>query len=316
MQNSLLKHTANEDFSRARAKEFRQRIFNILTPARNELLKLDEVKALVRPDSEMHHGLQTIPIYRIIGSEGRFRDFNKVFLPRKHYLRSRWTSLDQAYLSNIVLPPVHLYEIGGVYFVRDGNHRVSVARLLGQQEIDAIVISLHTELKLDVHTTIEKLRRQVISLEKEAFYNATGFSSVFPGYDLQFTNIGRYQVIKKNLDIHAQHLKNKEGVDRIPFRSVVLDWFQSVFFQITTIIRDEHLLVLFPKKTEADITLWIIEHKSLLIETEQKDLSYFDAAQSYLAKFGKGIIRNTIRALFRFFKKHSRRSLRRLFKKK
>lgn len=302
MQNDLLKQTANEDFSRARAKEFRQRILNILRPSHNNLLKLDEVKALVKPDAETHHGLQVVPIYKIIGSEGRFRDFNKVFLPKKQYLRSRWTSLDEAYLKHTILPPIHLYEIGGMYFVRDGNHRISVARQLGQQEIDAIVISLHTDLKLDAHTTIARLRTQVIALEKEAFYNASGFNHVFPRYDLQVTNIGRYQVIRKHLNDHMQYMKKVQQNEEIPYRAVMLDWFQTVFFQITAILRDEHLLVLFSKKTEADVALWIIEHRSLLMDAEQKELSFSDAVHSYSHTFGKGIMRNMIRSMVAFLK--------------
>jgi hypothetical protein len=39
-------------------------------------------------------------------------------------------------LQDITLPSILLYEIGGVYFVRDGNHRVSVAKIKGVEFID------------------------------------------------------------------------------------------------------------------------------------------------------------------------------------
>ncbi len=314
MKDDLIRQTANEDFSRARAKEFRHRLFSLFSPEQTKLLQLDEVKSIVKPLAEIYQGVQVVPIHKIIGSEGRFQDFNKIFLPKKHYLRSRWTSLDQAFLKQVILPPVHLYEIGGIYFVRDGNHRVSVARQMGQQEIDAVIISLRTELQLDVTTTIAKLRSQVIKLEEKAFHNATGFSEIFPDYQLHFTNVGRYQVITERLKMHEQWMITQISQENFTFRSVITDWFGNVFFKIVEIIRDESLLVLFPKKTEADVALWIIEHRSLLVENHQVEPSVADTVASYLLTFRKKISRTLFRTLVSFTRK-SLLFLKRLFKR-
>jgi len=40
------------------------------------------------------------------------------------------------------LPPVKLYKFGDAYFVRDGHHRVSVARFRGSNYVDAVVTEL------------------------------------------------------------------------------------------------------------------------------------------------------------------------------
>jgi hypothetical protein len=145
---SLIKQKAAEDFSRARIKEILFRILHFMHHDRTKLLSLNDVKKILKPRNEIYLGMQTVSLSLIVGSEGRFRDFNKIFLPKSDRLRSRWESVDEARLSDIILPPIQLYEIGGVYFVRDGNHRVSVAKAQGAETVDAEVISLSTEKRI------------------------------------------------------------------------------------------------------------------------------------------------------------------------
>jgi uncharacterized ParB-like nuclease family protein len=86
-----------------------------------------------------HNGLRAIPLDRIQGSEGRCRDFDATFHPLNGRNRERWTHIAAAMLRDEALPPVDLIEVDGVYFVRDGHHRISVAQALGRQAIDAVV---------------------------------------------------------------------------------------------------------------------------------------------------------------------------------
>ncbi|MFP4331526.1 MAG: transcriptional regulator, partial [Spirochaetaceae bacterium] len=166
---------AREDFNRARMHEVFSGIFHILNRDKRRLLSLDEVKEVVRPRGETYRGMQTVPISRIVGSEGRYRDFNKGFLPKHERLRGRWTSIDRAHLQDVILPAIKLYEIGGVYFVRDGNHRVSVAKAQGVMAIDAEVTSLDSEIELPEDITQDKLRKAVIEHERKLFHKRTGF---------------------------------------------------------------------------------------------------------------------------------------------
>ncbi len=84
-------------------------------------------------------GLRTVPLASIIGSEGRCRDFDAGFNPRQSATLERWLSVYSAIYQGIGLPPVTLIEIRGNYFVRDGHHRISVARKLGKVDVDAEV---------------------------------------------------------------------------------------------------------------------------------------------------------------------------------
>ncbi|QIN85408.1 hypothetical protein GBA63_22145 (plasmid) [Rubrobacter tropicus] len=83
--------------------------------------------------------VETVEVARIRGTVGRCRDFDRDFLPLSSALAKRWVSVDRAFHEGRTLPPVELYELGGDYFVVDGNHRVSVARVHGAAAVDAVV---------------------------------------------------------------------------------------------------------------------------------------------------------------------------------
>jgi len=160
---------AQEDFSRARTREFLSRVQGFLDPGRKRLLSLEEVRSILKPEGETYIGMRAVPIDRIVGSEGRYRDFNRHFLPRFDHLQPRWVRVNLAHYKAISLPPIQLYEAGGLYFVRDGNHRVSVARMQGALAIDAEVVSLNTRVSLEPAMGLEDLRKAVIQYEKDTF---------------------------------------------------------------------------------------------------------------------------------------------------
>jgi hypothetical protein len=176
--SSWFEGMAEGDFSRARTRELLSRLSRLLDPEREDLLPFEDVKAILRPSSETYVGMEAVSVHRIVGSEGRYRDFNRHFLPRKDFLRSRWISIDMAHYKDVPLPPVRIYEVGGVYFVRDGNHRVSVARLRGQTMIDAEVTKLDAVVDLRPGMTLEDLKREVIAYEKKDFYEETGYGRI------------------------------------------------------------------------------------------------------------------------------------------
>jgi hypothetical protein len=84
-------------------------------------------------------GVQTVPIRKIRGSEGRCSDFDEHFRPLRKHTKRRWVNMCCAWLDGVVMPPVDLVLVGDEYYVRDGHHRISVARALGQQHIEAEV---------------------------------------------------------------------------------------------------------------------------------------------------------------------------------
>jgi hypothetical protein len=105
----------------------------------SRLLDLATFAAAWTIRSRRSAGQQAVPIAQIRGSEGRSDDFDVTFHPLKDHVEGRWRNIAQAWLEGRRLPPVDLIRVGDVYFVRDGHHRISVARSFGQREIDAYV---------------------------------------------------------------------------------------------------------------------------------------------------------------------------------
>lgn len=257
--NPLIADTARLQFNRARSRANFSSVLNTFAPEREQLLSFDEVKSLLKPRGEKYEGLKVVPLQLIVGSEGRYHDFNKVFLPRREFLRWRWESVDRAHLGSVALPPIRLYEIGGVYFVRDGNHRVSVARLNGGYAIDAEVSSLGSEISIKPGMTHEDLRREVIRLEKEQAFSDTPLGEILSPDELLFTSTGRFAELLKHIEVHKYFI-NLERTDEIPFQEAARSWRDNLFYPITNLISDKKLAKRFPGRTKADLYMWMIKH--------------------------------------------------------
>jgi hypothetical protein len=107
-----------------------------------KLVDLDSIKGSEKVMSGHFIGLQTVPISRILGSESRSTDFDADFRPLRKHDRSRWIGVAQAHLSGTVFSPIELIQVGSQYFVRDGHHRLSVMKALGQRDIEAEITVL------------------------------------------------------------------------------------------------------------------------------------------------------------------------------
>lgn len=280
------KNLASEDFSRARTREFLSRISGLLDPSREKLLSLDEVKAILKPGGETYAGIQAVPLELIVGSEGRYRDFNRHFLPRHDYLKSRWVGIDVAHYTEIPLPPVRLYEIGGVYFVRDGNHRVSVAKTRGQTSVDAEVSSLDAEVPLHPGMTIEELRKEVVEYEKRRFYDKTRFGKLTGDDSLDFTSAGRYDEILEHILVHKYFLNQKRS-DEIPFEAAVYSWYENVYSPIIAAIDELGLLSRFPGRTASDLYVYIVKYWDDLKKKYGLNYAVADAAKGFGEIYGK-----------------------------
>src|SRR3954452_2377879 len=101
---------AQEDFTRAHRKAFLDEVGSFLTRRPNELLSFQEVREKVPIKSQAYLGVRAIPLAKIIGSVDRYEDFNRHFLPRQTFTRSRWENVDRAALSDIELPPIEVYQ--------------------------------------------------------------------------------------------------------------------------------------------------------------------------------------------------------------
>ena len=122
----------------------------------NQLPAFDLVRKL-RPKGEHYLGLQTIEVDKIQGSVDRYTDFDHRFLPKEPHILQHWTELRSKQLRGMEFPPIQVYKVGEVYFVKDGNHRTALAKAEGQQYIDAEVIEVEVVVPPDCCDTIPQL---------------------------------------------------------------------------------------------------------------------------------------------------------------
>jgi hypothetical protein len=282
---TFVRNQAEEDFTKARNKALLNDIQHFLNPDKGKLLSFHDVKKILKPKNEVYVGMQTVPIDKIVGSEGRYQDFDNHFLPLANNLRQRWERVDEAHLTDVVLPPIQLYEISGLYFVRDGNHRVSVAKAQGINYIDAEVISLKSEIKLKPGLDKDSILSEVIKYEKRIFYAETSFGDLTDYWNLDFTSPGQYDVIYNHILVHKYYI-NASIPTEIPFNDALLSWYHNVYQPVMHVIKKYHLLKKFRERTSSDLYVWIIKQWDDL--KQKYGLSYsLDEATKSIAKSQK-----------------------------
>ena len=141
-----LNEQVDADFTRARRRARLRAAVALIRRehASNRLLSFDDVRRehLVA-DNRLYRGMRVVEVDQIVGSVGRWRDFDRSFLPARASIGERWKRIDRAFQRGEDLPPVELYEIGDAYFVVDGHHRVSVARYHDVPTLEAAVAEFH-----------------------------------------------------------------------------------------------------------------------------------------------------------------------------
>ena len=115
------------------------KIWSMLTGHPQRLLDLETIRRIVNVSNRHYAGVQTVCMGQIRGSEGRSREFDARFRPLQSHTKDRWVKMAVAQKEGQFLPLVELIQLGNVYFVRDGHHRISVAQAMGQEQIEAVV---------------------------------------------------------------------------------------------------------------------------------------------------------------------------------
>lgn len=196
---------ANDDFERAKRRGRMQALMSGLSWKNTDLLSLYDVTKLIKPKGETYRGMQTIPVKNIIGSEGRYHDFSLAFYPKKEMLRARWRSIDEAQKENVILPPISVYKLGDYYFVRDGNHRVSVAKTQGVEFIDAEVVELDSEIKLEPGMTMKELNQRVCEYERQRFIEQYHPEAYLPMDEIKSNTAGFYPEMINHILVHKYY---------------------------------------------------------------------------------------------------------------
>jgi len=195
---------------------------------------------------ERHLGVLAVPLDKIVGSVGRYKDFNQEFRLKKDRPSARLERVKEAFKKKIMLPPITLYQIKNEYYVLDGNHRVSAAKKLGYEFIDALI----TEF-LPSENTLEN----IIYREKAGFLAKTRLPDT-----IELTEVGQYGRLLKQIDEHHGFLIKTEN-DQIDYLTAAKDWYKTIYTPLAAIIKNSRLDSYFPRRTKSDLYAYITNHQ-------------------------------------------------------
>jgi uncharacterized protein (TIGR00730 family) len=256
------------DYQSARLKAFFREVLAFLTGRPNALLAFDAVKEKLRIGGPIYRGVRPVPLDHIVGSVDRYRDFDRAFLPTQEHTADRWRRVNRAWYEDVNLPPVLLYQVGDVYFVVDGNHRVSVAKEQGQQYIDADVRECRVKVPVTPDLRPEDL--EILGARVE-FLERTGLDQLRPAAQVEVTILGGYDRLLEHIAVHRYFM----GLDfkrDIAEAEAVEHWYDTVYLPVIEVVRASGMLEALPGKTDADFYLWIMDHRHYLVSEGKASL--------------------------------------------
>jgi hypothetical protein len=138
---------AIREFERLRQKAILDQLWSRLVRSENQLLPFAAIEPYL-PRQRVYRGVKEIKLSQISGSVNRHTAFNRRFYPLGDDLQERWVNV--RILGNTTgWEPVQLYQVGDLFFVEDGHHRISVAHQLGAQSIEAEVWEYQVPVRLE-----------------------------------------------------------------------------------------------------------------------------------------------------------------------
>lgn len=281
---SWINHITRDDFNRARRKALLAQLGALINRSSNELLSFEEVRARLNIRGQRHLGNRAVPLAQIVGSEGRYADFDRQFAPLHEATKYRWMSIDRAHHEDVALPAIELYKLGDIYFVKDGHHRVSVARLQGQVDIDAVITELIVDVPLSASLSVRDL---LLKEEYSDFLSWTALADLRPEQRLEFSEPGGYLALVQHINAHRYYLSQEQGVD-VAREAAVTSWYDNVYLPVVEVLREQQALEAFPGRTEADLYRWIMDHRWYLRERNGgADPGPLVAVEDYVRMFGR-----------------------------
>jgi hypothetical protein len=253
---------AQHDFIRARRRAIIARLAARLRLEPDDvevILPYEEVIEALGFVSERRLGLEVVPISAIVGTVDRERDFDRHFRPTSTRLRSRWEQVAAAMRRGEALPPVDLYKVGEIHFVRDGHHRVSVACALGHADIDAYVTEVVTRVGIDHPITLADLP---LKSHERVFYERVPLP-VEARAEISLSDPWDYALLAEGVEAWGFRAiqKQSEPLDR---EQSARQWLETEYRPVVGMLRDAGLI---GDSTEAEAYLRVAADRYRLLRT-------------------------------------------------
>ena len=265
----MYRQMAFSDFRKAQRRALWRRIRSWFTGEDLALLPFDQVRGELPFGGQRDLGVHSIPIENIVGSVSRYKDFDRAFLPTQEITTERWVNIGTLRYKSVELPPIEAYKIGDVYFVKDGNHRVSVARERGQLAIDAYVTEI--DVPVPLRPTLDRAELRSLK-DYAAFLAETKLGQNRPvinepTHALTLSQPRHYNRLAEHIRGHAWFL----GEDRDAYVSIpeaAVSWYDHVYLPLVELIQQQKLTAAFPELTLTDLYLYVSEYRWLRREEQ------------------------------------------------
>ncbi|HLY28224.1 MAG TPA: hypothetical protein VKQ72_17895 [Aggregatilineales bacterium] len=256
---------ARRKWERARRRAFWHRLLINVQGSTDRLVDFNDLAHRLSLKNAVYRGAKVIPLVQIVGSVGRYNDFTGAFLPIHEDMGERWRKVASIQLDprSEGLPPIEVYKVGDFYFVKDGNHRVSVNRQLGGTDIEAYVWE-YTDCIPDVgpNANIDTL---LIEAERKDFVEQTCLDTVRPNHNIRLSAPGGYTDLLCRIE-HFQSALNQIDNVETPYCDAVEAWYDMIYETSVQMIERDGILELFPDRTAADFFVWVMRHQEQLAE--------------------------------------------------
>ncbi len=278
MQEYKLDLRLSQDFDHARFSSRLNRAQAWLRRRPSMLLPFEDVYARLVVRGRHDRGYQTVPLARIVGSQGRHLDFDRSFLPRTDRGADRWKQIRRAHYQERDLPPVELYKLGDIYFVADGNHRVSEARERGQVTIDAYV----TEFEVDVPLSPELDLHNLSGKEEQSdFFAWTDLVRLRPCCDIEVSSPGGYLDLIAHINRHRRRLE-AEHPSHFSRDEAIVHWYDQVYRPTVAAISQMRLPAVLRRRSAADLYLAVAYHQMSMAAETGHTVDIHAAVHDYL----------------------------------
>jgi hypothetical protein len=245
---------ARDDFLRARRRGQLARLLGFLRREPDDvnlILPFDEVVRALGQVGRKALGVQTIRLDSIVGTVDRGRDFDRAFHPASATVRARWERVAEARRRGEALPPIDVLRVGEAHFVRDGHHRVSVARALGDTVIDARVTEVLTRVGMDRGVRLgdlplkshERLFHERVPLPPEAR------ERIHP------SDPENYGDLAEGVEAWGFRLMQYEGGPTLDRPTTAARWYAEEYLASVELLREAGLVRLFATETDAYLQL-------------------------------------------------------------
>ena len=261
---------AQHDFLRARRRAMMGRLAARLRGEPDDVgvvLPYDEVIGALGFVSERSAGLRVVPLEAIIGSVGRGRDFDRRFRPTSGRVRGRWEHIATAMRRGDSLPPVSLNEIGELYFVDDGHHRVSVARALGRTEIDAYVTEVITRVGAGKTITLADLP---LKGHERVFFERVPLPAEARA-EIRLSDPWDYARLAEGVEAWGFRLSQERG-EQIDREEAAQLWAETEYRPVVAMLRDADMI---RGCTEAEAYMRVASERYRLLRTHRWDEAVF-----------------------------------------